>query len=185
MLSDRLRSLITSTDPPTRPLAIRALDLNTTGDSNNAFGDLALRENLDGFGNTAVGDQALAGNLLLRYRCLQLLNFEIEHSLGLGALGNGSGLGWLRRKSSRVRPSDHERAQPSIGKSRPQLAQVAIAAATSFANVSRTTFSIVSLRICATRQLQSLNQKMISKSLMPFHFPGWSGSNDVFSTQIP
>src|SRR5215471_21871971 len=90
MLSDRLRSLITSTDPPTRPLAIRALDLNTTGDSNNAFGDLALKENLDGFGNTAVGDQALAGNLLLRYRCLQLLNLEIEHSLGLGALGNGS-----------------------------------------------------------------------------------------------
>jgi len=29
------------------------------------------------------------------------------------------------------------------------------------------------------------NQKTISKSLMPFHFPGWSGSNDVFSTQIP
>ena len=29
------------------------------------------------------------------------------------------------------------------------------------------------------------NQKMISKSLMPFHFPGWLGSNDVFSTQIP
>jgi hypothetical protein len=29
------------------------------------------------------------------------------------------------------------------------------------------------------------NQKTISKSLMPFHFPGWLGSNDVFSTQIP
>src|SRR5919198_2602187 len=26
---------------------------------------------------------------------------------------------------------------------------------------------------------------MISKSLMPFHFPGWSGSNEVFSTQVP
>src|SRR5512133_294541 len=29
------------------------------------------------------------------------------------------------------------------------------------------------------------NQKTSSKSLMPFHFPGWSGSNDVFSTQFP
>jgi len=28
-------------------------------------------------------------------------------------------------------------------------------------------------------------QKMISKSLMPFHFPGMSGSNDVCSTQVP
>src|SRR5437870_13233178 len=28
-------------------------------------------------------------------------------------------------------------------------------------------------------------QKMISKSLMPFHFPGWFGSNDVLSTQVP
>jgi hypothetical protein len=26
---------------------------------------------------------------------------------------------------------------------------------------------------------------MISKSLMPFHFPGWFGSNDVLSTQVP
>ena len=29
------------------------------------------------------------------------------------------------------------------------------------------------------------NQKMISKSLMPFHFPGTLGSNDVLSTQLP
>src|SRR3989442_9852976 len=26
---------------------------------------------------------------------------------------------------------------------------------------------------------------MIPKSLMPFHFPGWFGSNDVLSTQFP
>jgi hypothetical protein len=29
------------------------------------------------------------------------------------------------------------------------------------------------------------NQKMISKSLMPFHFPWMLGSNDVLSTQVP
>jgi hypothetical protein len=29
------------------------------------------------------------------------------------------------------------------------------------------------------------NQKMISKSLMPFHFPGISGSKDVLSTHVP
>src|SRR5256886_2825929 len=29
------------------------------------------------------------------------------------------------------------------------------------------------------------NQKMISKSLMPFHFPGTLGSNDVLSAQLP
>src|SRR5207244_10722149 len=28
-------------------------------------------------------------------------------------------------------------------------------------------------------------QKIISKSLMPFHFPGWFGSNDVLSTHVP
>ena len=51
---------------------------------------------------------------LLRDRCLQLLNFEIEHGL-LGALRNvglGRGLG---RKSTRVGSIDGERAQPSIG----------------------------------------------------------------------
>ena len=28
-------------------------------------------------------------------------------------------------------------------------------------------------------------QKMISNSLMPFHFPGWFGSNAVLSTHVP
>ncbi len=34
-------------------------------------------------------------------------------------------------------------------------------------------------------KLQRLNQKRISKSLMPFHFPGTFGSNEVLSTQVP
>jgi hypothetical protein len=29
------------------------------------------------------------------------------------------------------------------------------------------------------------SQKRISKSLIPFHFPGMFGSNDVLSTQVP
>ena len=31
----------------------------------------------------------------------------------------------------------------------------------------------------------TLNQKIISKSLMPFHFPGWFGSKEVLSTHVP
>src|SRR6266516_2293429 len=51
---------------------------------------------------------------LLRDRCLQLLNFEIEHGLlrALRNVGPGGGLG---RKSTRVGSIDGERAQPSIG----------------------------------------------------------------------
>jgi len=51
--------------------------------------------------------------MLLRDRCLQLLNFAIEHGL-LGALGN-VGLGGFGRKSTRVGSIHGERAQPSIG----------------------------------------------------------------------
>jgi hypothetical protein len=51
---------------------------------------------------------------LLRDRCLQLLNFEIEHGL-LGALRNVGLGGGLGRKSTRVGSIDGERAQPSIG----------------------------------------------------------------------
>jgi hypothetical protein len=40
--------------------------------------------------------------LLLPDRCLQLLNFAIEHGLGLGILGNGLALAAVGIKSTRV-----------------------------------------------------------------------------------
>ena len=36
-----------------------------------------------------------------------------------------------------------------------------------------------------SRGLTFQNQNTISKSLIPFHFPGWFGSNEVLSTQVP
>src|SRR5207249_9999592 len=63
--------------------------------------------------------------------------------------------------------------------------KVTIAAATDLANVSNTTLSNLRARHSRAGELESLNQKRISNSLMPFHFPGWFGSNDVLSTQVP
>ena len=39
--------------------------------------------------------------------------------------------------------------------------------------------------VCETARLAVFHQKMISKSLMPFHFPGMFGSNDVLSIHVP
>ena len=43
----------------TTPMGASALNANTDGSENNAFGDLALTSNVSGSGNTAIGDDAL------------------------------------------------------------------------------------------------------------------------------
>ena len=57
-----LRSIKTPPATPTRPSAVSALNSNTTGDGNVAFGSQALFSNTTGLFNNAFGVQALYNN---------------------------------------------------------------------------------------------------------------------------
>src|SRR4030095_13334173 len=60
-----------------------------------------------------LGGERLYLLLLLRDRCLQVLNLEVEHRL-LGGIGNGLGPDAFGRKSTRIGPVRGDRAQSSI-----------------------------------------------------------------------
>ncbi len=59
-------------------------------------------------------------------------------------------------------------------------------------NAQRATFNEIKVKTdrleslsAETAKIAVFDQKIISKSLIPFHFPGISGSNDVLSIHVP